>query len=386
MTMRIGIDARFIGRPGGIGRYSEELVRRLASFEKPDELVLFLRDDGVRRLADFTPSNIRKVRAEVPWYTAREQVQMPGIICREQLDMMHYPHWNVPLCSHTPFVVTIHDLLLLEHPTRRASTLDPISYAIKSAAHRIVLSSAIHRARRIIVPSEFVRAQVATHFPSAAAKVVVIPEGVNRPMGGQVSNVDSQLFNILYVGNAYPHKNLNTLLQAFAEVRRRMPDVTLTIAGYDDYFFRQLRDESHRNGLDNAIHFIPSPDDATLEGLYAHASVFVIPSRSEGFGLTPLEAMSRGVPVVAARAGSLPEVLGEAAAYASPDSAADFSRVILDLLEKNDKRSAHIDRGRLQAGRFSWDRMAEATRTVYEAVCPGGKSIRVADPAPSERR
>lgn len=363
--MIIGIDARFIGRPGGIGRYTEELVRSLALRAARHELVLFLRDEGFAQLAQWTPANVRKVRAEVPWYTLAEQMRMPGILDRERLDVVHFPHWNVPLRVRTPFVLTIHDLLLLEHPTRRASTLDPIRYAIKSAAHRLVLRSAVQRAQTIIVPSEFVAEQVREYLPRATNKIVVIPEGVHEaPHPHPLPRGEGS--RILYVGNAYPHKNLERLLRAFVILRLTHPEAELILAGYDDYFFRRLRDFAVRERLVDNVRFIPSPKDDTLEQLYRSAGIFVIPSLTEGFGLTPLEAMARGIPVVSSRGGSLPEALGDAALYADPRDVGDLAAALRRTVEDEPLRQKLINAGREQAAHYSWVRAAQQTLEVYE--------------------
>lgn len=363
--MTIGIDARFIGRPGGIGRYTEELVWSLSSRATHHTFVLFLRDDGMKRLANFAPPNVRKVRAEVPWYTLAEQIRMPGIIDREQLDLVHFPHWNVPIRTRTPFVLTIHDLIILQHPSLRATTLGPIRYFVKSYGHRLVLRNATRRARRIIVPSEFVRADVCARFPSAASKVVVISEGVRSPpVRSQVSNVNGQM-SVLYVGNAYPHKNLERLIQAFLNVRRIIPSATLTIAGYDDYFFRRTEQFVRTHSGGERIQFIPSPEDDTLESLYHQAALFVMPSETEGFGLPPLEAMARGVPVASSRGGSLPEVLGEAAHYFDPERIAEMSKIMEQALTDPVLRERLITKGKEQAARYSWEAAARGTLAIY---------------------
>lgn len=364
--MRIGIDARFIGRPGGIGRYTEELVRHLTAKDEGHTYVLFLRDDGLRAFADWSSVNVRKVRAEVPWYTIAEQIRMPGIIDRERCDLVHFPHWNVPLGTRTPFVLTIHDLLLMEHPTRRATTLGSVRYAAKHLGFRIVLSQAVRRARRVMVPSEFVRNEVIKHFPLAAQKTSVIHEGVTvTPLLNPPRPEERERMGMLYVGNAYPHKNLERLLEAVAVVRTSRPDATLTIAGYDDYFFKRLRQFAVERSFAQNIRFIPSPDDATLEELYRRAGIFVIPSRSEGFGLTPLEAMSRGVPVAAARAGSLPEVLGDAALYFNPKKTEEIAAAISRLLGDESLRQELVARGKNQTARYSWDITARETQRIY---------------------
>lgn len=361
--MRIGIDARFVGTPGGIGRYTEELVRHLGEVDAENEYVLFLRKRGYTRMTtQIDADRFRVVEAEVPWYTLREQMVMPRIIDRERLDLVHFPHWNVPLRVRTPFVVTIHDLILFDYPSRRATTLDPIRYATKSWGHRLAIARAVRRARKIISPSEYTKRRIIERFHVSDERIVVVPEGLGR-LVSQVSNLKSQIPRILYVGNAYPHKNLERLITAFGEVRKKIPEAELVIAGNDDYFFKRLK------RMDGAgVRFVGSPTDEELEDLYQSARMFIIPSLIEGFGLTPLEAMARGIPVASSRGGSLPEVLGEAAEYFDPERKDDITRVLIEVMNNNALRNQLILRGLEHASRYSWEQAARATRDVYKAT------------------
>src|SRR3989338_3821872 len=361
--MRIGIDARFVGTPGGIGRYTEELVRHLGETDTENSYVLFLRPLGSRRLARFLSENSQRFRpviADIRWYPSAEHLRLRRIIDRERLDLVHFPHWNVPLGVRTPFVLTVHDLILFDHPSRRASTLGPLRYAVKSFGHRLVIGSAVRRARKIIAPSEYTKRRIIGRFHISKEKVVVIPEGVSEG-SPSINSGTTKANRILYVGNAYPHKNLERLLEALAEVRKKIPDAELVIAGNDDCFFKRLKRMSGAG-----VRFVGSPSDEELEDLYASARLFVIPSLVEGFGLTPLEAMARRIPVVSSRGGALPEVLGEAAEYFDPERADEMARVILEALSVESLRRELITRGREQASRYSWRTAAIATRNVYQ--------------------
>lgn len=342
--MRIGIDARFIKRPGGIGRYTDELLKALRARKSPHEFVALAPD--------------------VPWYTVAEQLKMPGIIDRERFDLFHFPHWNVPLRVKTPFVLTIHDLLILDHPTARATTLGPVRYAIKKFGHRHVLASAIRRARAIIVPSAFVRHDLTRRFPGADNKTFIIPEGVQHESRIIKHETSDNIPRILYVGNAYPHKNLIRLLRAFAFVRVAIPTAELTIAGYDDYFFKKIKMDAKKIAM--GVRFVGSPTDDDLEKLYASTTIFVMPSLTEGFGLPPLEAMARGVAVASSRGGSLPEVLGDAAAYFDPLDEQKMADAMIELLRNDELRHALAECGRARSALYSWQTTADRTLEIYE--------------------
>ncbi|MBI4435155.1 glycosyltransferase, partial [Candidatus Uhrbacteria bacterium] len=244
--MRIGIDARMLGPNvggGGLGRYVEELVHELGQLDHKNRYVLFLKQENVGT----TSMKAEKRLADAHWYTLKEQLVMPRLIDREKLDLVHVPHWNVPLLMRTPFVVTIHDLILLEEPrSAKATTRHPLVFLFKRLAYRIVLRSALRRARAIIAVSQYTKSSILTHFPWVPAeKIHVVYEGLTRfpesldPLSP--SRPAGPYF--LYVGNAYPHKNLESLLHAFSFFHKLHPKVRLVLAGRNDLFYERLKKE-----------------------------------------------------------------------------------------------------------------------------------------------
>ena len=172
---------------------------------------------------------------------------------------------------------------------------------------------------------------------------------------------------ILAVGSAYPHKNLDGLLAAFAILRKKFPLLRLALAGRQDIFYDRLRAKL-QNHLREAVQFVMNPSDAQLRGLYEAAALYVFPSHLEGFGLPPLEAMQAGLPVAASNRGSLPEILGDAAVYFPPENTHEMASVIERLLTNKTLRRAVITKGQAQTKRYSWKRMAEETAAVYHAA------------------
>jgi glycosyltransferase involved in cell wall biosynthesis len=168
---------------------------------------------------------------------------------------------------------------------------------------------------------------------------------------------------LLYVGNSYPHKNLENLIQAFAMVRQKRPDLSLVLAGQTDYFYQQLQ---QKVADQTGIIWAGRPSDGQLISLYQQTAAFVFPSLSEGFGLTALEAMSYGAPALAADASCLPEVCGDAAVYFDPRDASDIAAKINDLLSNPQELERLRQAGPARAKQFSWRRMAEQTLAAYE--------------------
>jgi glycosyltransferase involved in cell wall biosynthesis len=295
---------------------------------------------------------------------------MPKLIDQENLDLMHFPHWNIPLGVKTPFVVTIHDLILLEEPrSAKATTRHPLVYAAKYQAYKHVLKSAITRARHVIAVSEYTKSAIQNYFPEVHAdKITVVHEGLTQltaEKGKAKPTIDGTY--LLYVGNAYPHKNLESLLHAFSFFHKLHPEVKLVLAGRDDIFYQRLKQELDEIDVaEHAVHFIMNPTDAELANLYKHAKLYLFPSRSEGFGLPPLEAMSFGIPVAAARRTSLPEILGDAALYFEPDDIEEMVRIMEQVLNDKQLQKELSSKGTKQIKRYSWKTMAADIQAIYQ--------------------
>ncbi len=360
--MRIGIDARNDGT--GIGRYTFSLVRELARLDRENEYVLFL---NRRRYAAYTAPgpNFRAVEADVPWFGVREQLLLPRLVARERLDLVHHPHLTVPLLSTTPFVVTIHDLNYLD----RGAVFPPgadIRQRLLQAGYRLELVKST-RARRLIAVSQHTRDWIIRVLRVEPARIEVTYEGADLPEDAQPDRsilrrhgLDDPFF--LYVGSAYPYKNLGRLVDAFARVpgERR-----LVLAGDHDEFGAPLRERAAALGLGERIVFPGRVSDAELAALYDAALVYVFVSRSEGFGLPGLEAMRAGVPVVAADAGSLPEIYGDAARYCDPLDVESIAAALEEVATDEELRQRLVALGKKRAVEFSWRRTAEQTLAVY---------------------
>ena len=362
--MRIGIDARFLGRTTGIGRYISELFRAMLA-ASDDEFVLFLRKSNWDEVSE--NKRIQKVRADIQWYTLAEQLELVPILDGAGCDIIHFPHWNVPVFVRTPYVLTVHDLLLFEHPSRRASFLSPLKYAFKYAGFRLVLGQAVKRAKSIIVPSRFTAGKVEKHF-HVGAKTRVVYEGVSSlPSGSDLALLVQKGVTkpyILYVGNAYPHKNLENLITTVLKMREGGENINLVLVGNDD-FYNKLKG---RFGKVETILFYGQASDEELSALYDNAATYAAPALHEGFGLPGLEAMSHNLPVVAARSGSLPEIYGSAAEYFEPGEDGSLAGSLDVVLKNNFRREQMIADGRKVAAKFSWDSAATETLKIYRDV------------------
>lgn len=373
--MRIGIDARFFGPVGkGLGRYTERLIENLEKLAIEHDFVVFLRKENFDLYRPKSP-RFRKVLADFRWYSASEQVRFPPLILRERIDLMHFPHFNVPILTPCPFIVTIHDLILFRYPTRRATTLNAAVYGLKYAAYRAVIRSAARRAKKIITVSECTKRDIVKELKVKPERVIVTYEASDGVEAGQLTipgTFDPTAKGIvkpyfLYVGNAYPHKNLERLLMVFKKLRDSGLDAQLVLVGKMDYFYERLKEEARAAGLldrGDAV-FYGYAEEAELAELYRRARAYVFPSLLEGFGLPPLEAMRYGTPVAASDSSCLPEILADAAVYFNPERDGDIARAMRGVFTDQTLRARLADGGRRRVERFSWRECAERTYQAY---------------------
>jgi glycosyltransferase involved in cell wall biosynthesis len=363
--MRIGIDARFFG-PGqkGLGRYLQKLVGHLEKVDLNNQYVIFLRRDNWDEYQPSNP-NFKKVLADYRWYTLEEQVMMPIKIWRAKVDLIHFPHFNIPVFYSGPFVVTIHDLVLKRFPTRRASTLGPIRYWLKDLAYQLVIWLAVKRAKKIVAVSGYTKEDILRYFRVKPEKIEVIYEGApeanpgrpgERPAGGKPY--------LLYVGNAYPHKNLERLILAFQKLTQEEKiDLKLVLVGQLDYFYQRLQKQF--SSLPGLV-FTDFVSDEELASLYQRAALYVFPSLGEGFGLPPLEAMSYGLPVVSSQATCLPEILGRAAVYFNPEDIEDMTEKIKQVLKDKKIQERLVSQGFEKIKEYHWSKTAQEALAVYQ--------------------
>lgn len=372
---RIGIDARFYGPESkGLGRYTKELVDNILRIDQENEYVVFLRRENFDSFNTDNP-RVKKVLADIRWYTFKEQIIFPLIIWREKLDFIHFTHFNVPLLTPIKFIITIHDLILTKHATARASTLSPVFYWMKNLAYRVTIYAAAKRARIIIAISKYTRQDIIKKFKVDKNKVSMVYEGVADSLINKKNIDDKNVilgYNIhrpyiLYVGNAYPHKNLDGLIKVFPKIKEKFKDLKLVLVGKEDYFYARLKKQV-KNSKQVDIFFPGFVPDDDLISFYVQAKVYVFPSFFEGFGLPPLEAMQHSCPVVSSNKTCLPEVLGEAAVYFDPNNEDEMVKQILKILEDTNLQSGLKEKGLKQVKKYSWQTCAKETVIVYNQI------------------
>lgn len=378
--MRIGIDARAWGWTG-IGRYTRNLVRELAA-QTPRgavQLTVFVPPAHVATCAQLGVQHVVAVRAS--YYSWYEQTGLLRALRRERLDLLHFPHFNVPLGYRRPFVVTIHDLTRFRFPGARHR--DPFH----QWAYQLVFRAAVTRARAIIAVSDTTARELAARFPSVRGALRVIAEGVEeqfRPAQGADEEARDRALlarrgvrppYLLYVGLWLQHKNLPGLLRTFRLLRRSGYHGALVITGEGRPWDEDVRGLATAEGVSDRVILPGQVPEELLPALYRQADLFLFPSFLEGFGLPPLEAMACGTPVVAARAGSLPEVLGDAALFGDPHNPAQLADAARLLLSDRELRGRLVALGRARVSRFRWGVCARETLAMYHTVFAGAQVV-----------
>lgn len=357
--MRIGIDARLIAETG-VGRYTRNLIRELQRIDRTNEYVVFLRKGSFDA---FTLPNKRwrKVLADVPWHTVTEQVLMPKIFQREKLDLLHVPYFNVPVFYRGPFVMTVHDLTILHFDTGKASTHAWALYKLRRLGYSVIVRWGIMHAQHLIAVSQATKREIVDHFPVTADKITVTHEGVDENLVGPQKPIISGPY-FLYVGNAYPHKNLETLLAAF----ERLNGATkLVFVGKDDFFYRRLRATVEAMECRTSVIFFGPANDAQLASLYTNAKALVFPSLMEGFGLPALEALAFGCPIICSDIPVFHEILGDIPMYISPSDANAWGQALKKATGLGRATRDPTDLKKILS-RFNWQSMATKTKEVYE--------------------
>lgn len=365
--MKIVIDGRWI-KQTGIGRYVEETLRGVLEHDANNEYVLMIRPEDRDKL-DYKADNLTLVDAPEPWFTFREQTSFLRRLNKQKADLTHFTNFDFPILYRRKFVITIYDLTLLEFKNVNRKKMLPAYYHVKDMVMRFVLKSGAKRSQQIFVPTEYVKEGLVKRFNVSPRKIVVTSAAAEMPY--KRPRVDLLKFGInkpylLYVGNAYPHKNLERLIIAFGKlITEYMLDYQLVIAGRKDHFHERLEQDVASVRLDDRVIFTDYVSDAELAGLYKKASLYVFPSLSEGFGLPALEAMSYGVPVACSNATCLPEVAGDAAEYFDGRDEAEMAKVMAAVLASKERQELLIERGFEQVKKFSWAATAELTHKAY---------------------
>jgi glycosyltransferase involved in cell wall biosynthesis len=371
---RLGFDARLAGiEHAGIGRYSEEILRELINFTNklPIKIkwVIFLADKNqLPWLKDIPQCEI--VVVPIKHYSLAEQLVLPWYFYHANLDCLHIPHFNVPWLYRKDTIVTIHDLLWHQQRDPRATTLAPWQYRLKYLAYRFVSRSAIKSAEVVLVPTQEVKKQI-KQIVGRKNQVLVTSEGISQvflsaPSVGEqkrAAKTKERAPYVVYTGSLYPHKNVDVVLEALT----KMEWLHLIVATSRSVFTQEFKKMVKQNGLADRVKILIGQNDQRLMAIYQNALALIQPSLAEGFGLTGLEALAVGLPVVVSDIPVFREVYQDKADFFNPYQPEDLVQK-LQTLEQNPPSIKQLKLAQQWARSFTWKKAAAKTWQAYETV------------------
>jgi len=377
--MHVAMNGYFWKRPSvGSGQYLRQLVYHLNRTVSDLDITLICpQEPGEPQPQDVPPSvrvELVRARSGNVGKVLFEQVHFPRACRAVGADVAHVPYWGGPLRSPVPLVVTVHDLTTLLIPEYRRP--------FKSRLYNALVSASARGASHIITDSFSSKLDIMDHLQIAEEKVTAVYlAAAPQYSSGKNDLVEMAILRkydlpdlyVLYLGGYELHKNVTTLLLAYTYVAQSLgEEYPLVLAGrkpsaaspvypdYDDYI--------RRLGLEKHVRWIGYVDEEDKPVLYRNAETFVFPSRYEGFGLPPLEALACGTPVVTTNSSSLPEVVGDAAFAVDADDARDMAGAITAILVQDNLAADLRAKGPQQAGKFSWEKTAVETAVIYDSL------------------
>lgn len=366
--MRIGIDARILGyRRAGIGQYTLRLIKALADIDQSDDYVIFHSRRDASVLVE--QPNFTRRTLWTPSHHRFEQFTLPLELWPQGLDLLHSPDFIPPFSRNFASVITVHDLGFLHFPY----------FVTQDSAHHYgQIDQAIKRTNHIIAVSEATKADIISRLGAPERKITVIHEAVDpifRPRCDEsekreVAEVRRRFKLerpfVLYVSTIEPRKNLPTLLRAFRHLLDDYKaDVTLVVVGERGWLFEEVFTLHEQLALGERVRFLGRADTEDLALLYNAAEVHVHPSLYEGFGLTPLEAMTSGTPTIVSNVSSMPEVVGDAGILVSPTDVEEWTVAMWRVLTESGLREMLREKGLKRAAHFSWEKAARQHLEVY---------------------
>lgn len=371
--MKIIIDARLYGlENAGLGRYVMNLVSEVCKVDTKNTYCLLLRKkyfDTIR-----LPKNCSKVLADFGHYTFSEQTRLLKVIQKEGADLVHFPHFNVPVLFRGLYVVTIHDLLMHRQVGLAATTLLPPVYLLKRIVYKTVFKNSVSKAAKIIVPSKAVENEISSYYGLNSGKVEVIYEGFNgQSFRNKVNKGEMEKYGMdgkyfVYTGNAYPHKNLKRLVEAMVLLNNQSTSrVSLAIVSARSIFTKRLQKTINQLNAQKFVKILGFVPDSHLGELYRGSVGLVFPSLSEGFGLPGIEAMESGTLVLASNIPVFKEIYKNNAIYFNQLDFSSIESAMKTALEMEvSERRDRIKVAQEFVKNYSWTTMAQQTVNVYE--------------------
>lgn len=362
----IVIDARI--RPSSTGRYVDRLLEHLQVIDRDNRYTVLLDPKD-----KWKPNQENFKTLFCPYkkfsFNPLDQITFALFLYKLKPDLVHFAMTpQEPVFYFGKRVTTTHDLTMLRFA--RAGKLPAIVHWVRMMGYRYLFWQSHVQAKKIIVPTEYVRQDLIDLHSFAKDKIEVTLESSEPPIKAKsrkLKGVDKPF--IMHVGSPFPHKNIERLVEAFELIKLEQPDLKLVLAGKKEFYFNKLIDEKIKKSNYKSDIIIPGfIEDTELKWLYENASCYVLPSLSEGFGLPGLEAMAHGTPVASSDATCLPEVYDDAAEYFDPFDIQSIAVVVNKILTDSKLANKLRTKGYRRVSSFSWNKMAKETYSIYEQL------------------
>jgi len=370
--MRIAFDATALPPAlSGAGNYIVQLAGALSRLRTGDRLVVIAKQSDAWRFDGWQDVELVTVPIRTrPGRLAWEQIGLPRLLRRIEADLLHSPHYTMPLIDvPATRVVTFHDMTFFLYPEHHLRA--------KTVFFRRMIRAAAARACHLIADSDSTRHDAIRLLHLAPSSISTVHLGVDRrftPVTDEVQlDAVCRRYGIthpfaLSVSTIEPRKNLVTAIRAVARARRDGTPWTLAVAGAAGWRTGPVQDELARSGVAAGVKFLGFVANDDLPALYSAADAFLYPSLYEGFGLPPLEAMACGAPVIVSNRSSMPEIVGDAGVLHDPEDDAAVAAAMGMMLRDRDVREMYRGRALARAAQFTWEEAARRTHTVYTAA------------------
>ena len=368
---KIGIDARMYGKgQSGLGTYIKNICDHVLKLDNKNEYSLFLRESEFSQYK--AANNIRKIKVTAKWYSYPEQTTFLFELNKYKLDLMHFPHFNAPILYNRPRIHTIHDITPKFFPGHKLKS------SWRKKGYQLTINTSLKKSEKIITISNNTKNDLIKHFQVPADKIEVIYLGIEAQFKvienyAKIKELKAKYGitkpYIFFISAWRNHKNFQGLIKAFAVLKEKYKlDYQLVLGGQEDPNYPDIKKEIDNCPVKQDIIIPGFISNQELPLFYNAAELYVIPSLYEGFGITGLEAMSCGTPVVSSNKTSLPEIMGQAAEYFDPNDTQEIASNINQVLINQALKQQLITKGFEQIKKYSWTKCAQKTLDIYNKI------------------
>ena len=359
------IDARIIET--STGRYMQRLLENLHDHHVDKfRYTVLIPSKHVPKWSARLPK-FSVIGADQKWYTISEQWSFFWLLRSLKADLVHFTMPQQPLLYFSPAVTTIHDTILLR--IDNIDDMNPYVYKFKKAVFTFLVRVVISRAKGIFTPTQRAKQDLVDFSHTAHLEKIHVTPLSGEPSDDPVAPIEvleNQKY-FVFIGNAFPYKNIQRIIDAFAVFKESHPDYHLALAGKKEFFYEELENKVVERGLQD-VHFLGFISDGEKRWVLQNAVAFITASKEEGFGIPLFEAMYENCPALSSNASCLPEVGGDAALYFNPDSTEELVALMERVSADETLRQELIQKGKARVSEFSWKKTVELTMAVYKDV------------------